>query len=555
MSKKINISFKSTAYRMLKKMPGKLWYIFAEFIDNSISSYLQNRIELEKINGKNYKLVIEIDYNDDDIITITDNAAGIDENNWKRALMPGDIPDDNQGLNEFGMGMKYSAVWLSNKWHLKSKSIYDKFQREVTFDYNKVIKEGLEELDYIENYDVKNHGTKIILENLETKRVKPFTGIRRNLVQKHIKSIYRNFIREKSNFFKDFCVDGNIEIIAFGKKLVYKEKSFLNEQWYKDRHEYKSIKESPKQEWKYKFDEIITNPANGEKIRFRGFVGILNEIKQGNNGFSYFRRGRVVEGAGDDRLFPEKLSTNPSSFRYKRLFGEFHFDDTKEGKVESTFNKNSFQDNELINYCINNLPNELKYLKFENKPNITYNLLSQADRHRAGFNAKDAEKTIRKSAEKDKKKKEDLFFQEKLKQKNERIKSQKNNIHNENNKLEGNVIPKNEEFDYTDHITHINYSVTLKYIESINEDAPFYKWIIEDKEEMNNKYLEIQINLKHRLFMDNQKFRYNADFFNIIKNIVKSLCLSELGAKEGGTTNSYIMRNLINENIDYFVHE
>ena len=55
MEKKISIQFKSTAYRMLKKMPGKLWFIFGEFIDNSISSYLQNREELERINGKNFQ--------------------------------------------------------------------------------------------------------------------------------------------------------------------------------------------------------------------------------------------------------------------------------------------------------------------------------------------------------------------------------------------------------------------------------------------------------------------------------------------------------------------
>ena len=57
-----------------------------------------------------------------------------------------------------------------------------------------------------------------------------------------------------------------------------------------------------------------------EKIRFSGFIGILPEIKQGNNGFSYFRRGRVVEGSGDEKVFPKKISSNPSSFRYKRLF-------------------------------------------------------------------------------------------------------------------------------------------------------------------------------------------------------------------------------------------
>ena len=133
MSKKMSISFKSSAYRMLKKMPGKLWFIFAEFIDNSISSYIQNRELLEKVNGSNYKLKIELDFDEEDEITISDNAAGIDAKNWKRALEPGDIPDDNKGLNEFGMGMKYSAVWLSNMWKLDSKHINDDFERSSFF--------------------------------------------------------------------------------------------------------------------------------------------------------------------------------------------------------------------------------------------------------------------------------------------------------------------------------------------------------------------------------------------------------------------------------------
>ena len=531
-------------------MPGKLWYIFAEFIDNSLSSYLQNRTELESLHGKDFKLIIELRYNEDDEISISDNAAGIDEKNWKRALMPGDIPEDDSGGNEYGMGMKYSAVWLSNNWQLKSKSIHDNFQREVTFDYDKVINEELEELPYTENYKVKEHGTKITLKRLEKKRIKPF---QRKKIQRHIKSIYRNFLRDNIGFYKDFCVDGNIEIIAFGDKLVYKEKSFLAEQWHKDRHEYKSIEVSPKQEWKYKFDEIITNPRNEEKIRFRGFIGILDEIKQGNNGFSYFRRGRVVEGAGDEKLFPEKLSTNPSSFRYKRLFGEFHFDDTEEGKVESTFNKNAFQDNELINYCINNLPHTLRKLTFDNKPELTYNLLAQATEHRANFDPKDAEITIKKSSEKDKKKQKDKYFQDKLKKKIERIKSN-NDVNKETIKLEGNVIPENEEFYYQDPITSIEYNVTIKYIESVINDGPFYEFS-NDSTSMNINNMVILINLKHRLFMDNQKFRYNADIFNIIKNFVKSLCFSEIAAKESGGEETYRIRNLINENIDYFVHE
>ena len=296
MEKKISIQFKSTAYRMLKKMPGKLWFIFGEFIDNSISSYLQNREELELINGKNFKLRIELSFDDDDEIRITDNAAGIDHRNWLRALQPGDIPEDDSGMNEFGMGMKYSAVWLSNHWTLKSKSINDSFQKIVHFDFHKVISKNLEDLPYEENHDSKiTHGTQLILTQLETGKLRPFPKVK---TQKHITSIYRNFLRQDHPFFSKYKVDSNIEIIAFGQKLAYEEPGFLKTQWYKDRHNSVSLVESPEIEWKYEFEQLISNPKSikKEKIRFSGFIGVLPEIKQGNNGFSYFRRGRVVVG-------------------------------------------------------------------------------------------------------------------------------------------------------------------------------------------------------------------------------------------------------------------
>ena len=58
----------------------------------------------------------------------------------------------------------------------------------------------------------------------------------------------------------------------------------------------------------------------------------------------------------------------------KRLYGEFHFDDTDNGKVESTFNKNAFQDQDFINYCINALALEIKKISFVEFPGKKFNL-------------------------------------------------------------------------------------------------------------------------------------------------------------------------------------
>ena len=78
--------------------------------------------------------------------------------------------------------MKYSAVWLSNEWELKSRHINDDFERSVKFDYYKVINEGLEDLPYNENYNTNSkHGTSIKLTKLESSKLRPFP--RKNIIK------------------------------------------------------------------------------------------------------------------------------------------------------------------------------------------------------------------------------------------------------------------------------------------------------------------------------------------------------------------------------------
>lgn len=568
MDKKISIQFKSTAYRMLKKMPGKLWFIFGEFIDNSISSYLQNREELERINGKKFKLRIELSFDDDDEIKINDNAAGIDHKNWLRALQPGDIPEDDSGMNEFGMGMKYSAVWLSNHWTLKSKSINDSFQKIVHFDFHKVISENLEDLPYKENYDSKiTHGTQLILTQLETGKLRPFQWEK---TRNHIKSIYRNFLRDDHPFYSKYKIESNIEIIAFGEKLSYEEPGFLKSQWYKDRHNLVSLENSPEIEWKYEFDKIIKNPAKPSKIKFSGFIGILPKIKQGNNGFSYFRRGRVVEGSGDEKMFPKKLSTNKGSFNYKRLFGEFHFDDTDNGKVESTFNKNAFQDQDFINYCISGLAQEIRRVSFEEFPNMKFNLPQQASGFKANFDPDAAKKTIEKFAEREEKINTNKERQVEInKQLNTLTKDVIQKSEDELIIETGNVIPNEVNFVKNNAEEYLEYHFKLNYWKSIDPDQDLYTMNkdplesfstsskIKKKYNTSNKFqiIKIKVNLKHRLFMNNESFRTDTQLFGLIINTIKCMCYSELLAKGGGAKNVHYLRTAFNKSIDTFLHE
>lgn len=550
---KVGIRFKAQAYRMLKAMPGKLWFVFSEFIDNSISSYLQNKDKLEELYGSDYKLIIEINFDNDDTITIADNAGGIDSHNWERALNPGDVPDDITGLNEFGMGMKYSAVWLSNVWTLRSRSINEKHGREVTFDYLKVIKENLEELEYIEVQ--MQPGTILTLTKLELDKLRPFQWAK---TRNHISSIYRNFIREYQPFFEDFIINSNIQIKAFGEVLLYQEKGFLFDQWYDDRqNKIISLENSPMIEWKYKFSETIIDPKSNSELKFSGFVGILPEIKQGSNGFSFFRRGRVIEGSGDEKIFPPSISSNPSSFPYKRLYGEFHFDDTENGHVESAFNKSAFQNRNFIDFCIDQVPRYIKNIEFPEFPNRTFNMRTQALEYRSNFNKLKAEASIKEFNKNEQKKIDNIEYQVEVEA---QIASTTIDVISkiENELFDLLPIPENLDYSLSSPVSGLKYNFVLSHFESINDSCHLYEVLrskVNEDKTGKSMDVEIKINLKHKVFIQNESLRNDHSKFFMLINFIRCLAYSECVSKDSGARDVFIFRNSINQFINIFLNE
>ena len=113
-SVKINIG--SNMYSRFPDLPNTVPHVLAEFIDNALQSYKDNNNALLDIDN-DYKLVVNIDIEWDDEtnratkIVISDNAAGINEHKYESAFMPAKTPENNSGLNEFGMGLKTAALW------------------------------------------------------------------------------------------------------------------------------------------------------------------------------------------------------------------------------------------------------------------------------------------------------------------------------------------------------------------------------------------------------------------------------------------------------------
>src|SRR5207249_8593734 len=110
---------------VLRYLNYKSWFALAEFVDNSLQSYLANERRLHVVDGAGSKLRvdIELDLSGDGKLSVRDNAAGIATSDYSRAFRPAAIPTDTNGLSEFGMGMKSAACWFAPRWSARTSAL------------------------------------------------------------------------------------------------------------------------------------------------------------------------------------------------------------------------------------------------------------------------------------------------------------------------------------------------------------------------------------------------------------------------------------------------
>ncbi len=112
--------------RSYKRLSYTLWHALAEFVDNSVQSYLNNQEALDADNSEEGpSLTVSIKYSSSGsgTLTVEDNAMGMSEDELRDALHLGKIPSDTSGRSEFGMGMKTAACWFGNYWTVRTKKL------------------------------------------------------------------------------------------------------------------------------------------------------------------------------------------------------------------------------------------------------------------------------------------------------------------------------------------------------------------------------------------------------------------------------------------------
>ena len=543
----VSIEWESTGYSVLKNLNATILGVFCEFIDNSIQSY-KNKKNIINESEKNYKLRIEILHTDDEII-ITDNAGGIDYDNFLRCIKPANRPDNTEGLHEFGLGMKYAAVWLSNEWELISTAIGEEDERRVIFNYKNVVEKNLKKLPTkLKKVDKSSHYTTIKLRKLESKHVH---GYKWKILNEKLSSIYRNFLRKDDEFFKIWQED-QIELFVNHEQLTWKESGFLKAQWWKDRQAKIEV-HSPVREWKYKFDwmplpykeevlendEIITKDIT---IEVSGFIGILPNAKdifdgkqKGKNGFTLFRRGRMVEGMYE-RIFPKEISSSSvRANQYIRLYGEIHF-----RNVNISFDKTKLSINRnKRDHIFQTIAMMLKRVEFDD--GVKLNLLRQGQDYKANWERKTAVEAI-----------------ESLSQRNKnRTKSTENEI------LENEVakIVYDESYEKLIKDEHINSEknlitketvISTKKIGTHTFTIEFYFSTNTKNERLftinNNckeiKTIKITLNMKHKIVRSCIEGKNNTDKdrqLDLVCGFVELLAISKVRAESGGNLPQHVL--------------
>jgi len=274
----------------------------AEFVDNSLQSFLDNRAELEGTAGSAFRLsvAIEIDPADRGRVTIRDNAAGIHAADYSRAFRPAEVPPDRTGLSEFGMGMKSASCWFSRRWTVRTTALGEAVERTVSFDIDRIVRDDLEELEVHSRPVAPDaHYTEIVLSDLH----RPLQGRTIGKIKDHLGSIYRVFIR-----------DGLLEIRFDRDSLAYPEPAVLFAPYYKD------ASGEPKH-WRKPIDLDF-----GLGLRAHGFAALRATGSTSDAGFGLFRRNRLIQGSRDEGYRPEHIFGKSNSFTYQRLFGELHLE-------------------------------------------------------------------------------------------------------------------------------------------------------------------------------------------------------------------------------------
>jgi hypothetical protein len=322
MPEKISIRPEMGVLGALQHLSYKPWFALAEFIDNSVQSYIENRHALEALHGTDFVLRVDVESDCSDAtarIVIRDNAGGIRLADYGRAFRLASIPPNRKGLSEFGMGMKTAACWFCDRWQLRSTALSEPFEGTVTFDVRSILERGIEDIDvHRVPVPANSHYTELTLDSLR----QPIVGGRTIAkVKEYLASIYRDFLRQ-----------GKLVLRYNGEEIKFVEREAL-------RAPFHATPAGDDIEWRKTIDIELK-----DGVRVHGFAALLATGSASRAGFALMRRSRLIQGGADEAWRPSRIFGASNSFVYQRLFGELTLDGVAVSHTKDSFALEAIED-------------------------------------------------------------------------------------------------------------------------------------------------------------------------------------------------------------------
>ncbi|TMO88113.1 ATP-binding protein [Pseudoalteromonas ruthenica] len=326
----VDVSPEMQIYKILQHLNYDLETAYAEFIDNSIQSFLDNK-ELINSNGgeSNSKLniVVEISSSNKQIV-IKDNAGGISRNDMDRALKLGvDIGSvhSHKSLSVYGIGMKSSAIWFTDDWSIRTSSIGSGERLSFDFNLNDFLAENKTRGDVVSSpVDESNHFTEIVLRNHL-----------RDETAEHYRDCVIPFIHETFVKFKDFV---SIEFYYDGTRLAPSAKKVSLDipkiMEYPPIDKKGEISKNCIVNWKIPLDFEYEGRSVG------GFIMLRGTGSYGQPGLRLLRNNRVIEGTSVYPNIPEPLLRTKNKYAAQRIYGELNLDSFPVDFMKTNFNEN-----------------------------------------------------------------------------------------------------------------------------------------------------------------------------------------------------------------------
>lgn len=307
----IAIEANNRIWQTYKHFPYKAWNAIAELVDNSSQNYLDNKAKLDKVLAEEgERFAVRVDFDRDEMISIVDNAMGMDLADLQRALQLAAPPPNTDGRSEFGMGLKTSCCWLGDKWTIVTKKLGSEIEYTTTVDVNKLARASDHNVPVKEKAaDAQGHYTRIEIRGLHSRLKTRAKGKAKTVLVQ---------------MFRQDIESSTMELFWDGEALKPPEIKALV-----------TTNGGKETEWKKKVDFVV----GPDKLKVTGWVCILGDGFRGREkaGFDLLRRGRMVVGRPGGYRGSEILGENRNDSANQRVYGELHLDNFPVNHLKDDF--------------------------------------------------------------------------------------------------------------------------------------------------------------------------------------------------------------------------